>query len=222
MSENMIFEAVDLTTCPRKKKAFRLEHISFSLPAGYIMGLVGKNGAGKSTFFRTIMGENSRYTGNLLLEGSTLRGNHVAAMEKIGFVSEDNEFLGARSLIQNGELLGPFYNGFDTERFRQTLTRFQLPLSRNIHDLSRGEMMKFQLAFAMAHHPRLYLIDEATAGMDPVFRMDFYRILRSLLEEESCSVILSTHIREEITRELDYVAVLENGKLVSFGENEWI
>lgn len=222
MSEKIIFEAVDLTTCPRKKKAFCLEHISFALPQGYIMGLIGKNGAGKSTFFRTVMGENSRYTGNLLLEGSTLRGNHVAAMEKIGFVSEDNEFLGARSLIQNGELLGSFYNTFDMEGFRQTISRFGLSCTQNIHDLSRGEMMKFQLAFAMAHHPRLYLIDEATAGMDPVFRMDFYRILRRLLEEENCSVILSTHIREEITKELDYVGVLEKGQLTSFGENDWI
>lgn len=222
MSENIIFEAVDLTTCPRKHKDFRLEHISFALPEGYIMGLIGKNGAGKSTFFRTVMGESSRYTGNLLLEGNNLRGNHVAAMEKIGFVSEDNTFLGARSLIQNGELLGGFYNHFDMERFRQTLSEFGLPLTRNVHDLSRGEGMKFQLAFARAHHPRLYLVDEATAGMDPVFRMDFYRILRSLLEEESCSVILSTHIREEITKELDYVGVLEEGKLTSFGENDWV
>lgn len=222
MSDNIIFEAVDLTTCPRKQHGFLLEHISFALPEGYIMGLIGKNGAGKSTFFRTVMGENSRYTGNLLLEGSALRGNHVAAMEKIGFVSEDNTFLGARSLIQNGELLGCFYNHFDMERFRQTLSQFGLPFTRNVHDLSRGERMKFQLAFATAHHPRLYLVDEATAGMDPVFRTDFYRILRRLLDEESCSVILSTHIREEITKELDYVGVLEEGKLTSFGENDWI
>ena len=139
----------------------------------------------------------------------------------MGFVSEDHEFLGARSLIQNGELLGRFYENFDMDRFRETLSQLGLPLSKNVHVLSRGENMKFQLAFAMAHHPDLYLIDEATAGMDPVFRMEFYRILRRLLEEDRCSVILSTHSREEITKELDYIGVLEEGKLISFGENDW-
>lgn len=222
MSEPILFEAVDFGTCPKKKTAFRLEHISFALPEGYIMGLIGKNGAGKSTFFRTVMTENSRYTGKLLLNGKDMLGNHVEAMKLIGFISEDNQFLGARSLIQNGELLGKFYENFDMERFREVLSRFRLSISKNVYELSRGESMKFQLAFAMAHHPRLYLIDEATAGMDPVFRMDFYRILRHLLEEESCSVILSTHIREEITKELDYVGVLENGRLTSFGENDLV
>ncbi len=79
--------------------------------------------------------------------------------------------------------------------------------------------MKFQLAFAVAHRPKLYLLDEATAGMDPVFRIDFYRILRELLEGENCGIILSTHIEEEIEKQLDYVGMLEEGRLVSFGEN---
>ena len=217
----MMFEAVDISTHAQKKRGFHLEHISFSLPEGYIMGLIGKNGAGKSTFFRTVTGEHAGYEGKLLLNGTPLGEDHVWDMEHMGFVYEDHPFLGSRSLIQNAELLGRLYENFDMDRFRETLSQFGLPLSKNVNVLSRGENMKFQLAFAMAHHPSLYLIDEATAGMDPVFRMEFYRILRNLLEEERCSVILSTHVREEITKELDYVGVLEDGKLVSFGENDW-
>ena len=97
----MIFEAVDLSTCPKKKQGFHLEHISFSLPEGYIMGLIGKNGAGKSTFFRTVMGENTTYTGKILLNGKPLGGSHVWAMENMGFISEDHEFL--RSPVPRSE-----------------------------------------------------------------------------------------------------------------------
>ena len=221
MTEPILFEVKNLSTSPRRTHKFHLQNISFRLPEGYIMGLIGKNCAGKTTFFRTVMKENAKYTGKLILGGKDLAENHREALEQIGFISEDNLFLGCRSLSQNAELLGRFYSGFQMEHFEEAIGAFHLPQSKNIHDLSRGEAMKFQLAFAMAHHPKLYLLDEATAGMDPVFRMDLYKILRQLMEKDACSVILSTHSREEITKELDYVGVLEQGRLTSFGENEW-
>lgn len=84
--------------------------------------------------------------------------------------------------------------------------------------MSRGELVKFQLAFAASHHPKLFLLDEATAGMDPVFRTDFYKFLHYLIAEEECSVILSTHIEEEIEKQLDYVGILDEGRFVSFKE----
>ena len=85
--------------------------------------------------------------------------------------------------------------------------------------MSRGENMKFQLAFAIAHKPKLYLIDEATAGMDPVFRIEFYKTLRDEVLREDCGILLSTHLEEEIEKQLDYVGCLEAGKWLSFQEN---
>lgn len=201
------------------KKPFSLENISFDLPQGYIMGLIGANGAGKTTFFDCIMNEKKRYSGSMLLTGKDIHEDHLRALDNIGFVSEKNEFLEVRTGKQNAQMLGRFYTDFDIELFQQTMDALGISAGKTVGVMSRGELMKFQLAFAVAHHPKLYLLDEATAGMDPVFRIDFYRMLHELLEREHCSVILSTHMEEEIEKQLDYIGVLEAGRFVSFGEN---
>lgn len=201
------------------RKKFLLQDISFSLPQGYIMGLVGKNGAGKTSFFDLIMDERKRYTGEICLEGREIHEDHLQFLDRVGFVSEKNHFLERRTAEQNAQMLGRFYTRFDMERFGDAMERFRVSSGKTLLKMSRGEAVKFQLAFAVAHRPRLYLLDEATAGMDPVFRADFYRVLRELLQEENCSVVLSTHIEEEIEKQLDYVGILERGRLISFGEN---
>lgn len=201
------------------KKIFGLEDISFGLPRGYIMGLIGKNGAGKTTFFDCIMNEKKRYSGEMMLEGRNIHENHLWFLDKTGFVSEKNEFLELRTARQNAQMLGRFYSSFDMELFERMMERCKVSSGKTVGKMSRGENVKFQLAFAVAHRPSLYLLDEATAGMDPVFRIDFYKILHELLEDGDCGIILSTHIEEEIEKQLDYVGILEEGRLISFGEN---
>lgn len=221
MKNDILFEAREvrgLKSGVFGKKAFKLEDIGFALPQGYIMGIVGKNGAGKTTFFDYIMDAKKRYAGEFLLDGREIHEDHLQTRDRLGFVSEKNEFLDLRTAAQNAQMLGRFYSDFDKELFESTMESFGVSKDKTVGKMSRGEGMKFQLAFAVAHKPRLFLLDEATAGMDPVFRIDFYRLLRGLLQNESCSVILSTHIEEEIEKQLDYVGVLEAGRFVSFGE----
>lgn len=201
---------------------FRLSGVNFELPAGYIMGIIGKNGAGKTTFFDYIMNEKRHYTGEFLLDGKDIREDHLWALDNIGFVSEENEFLGQRSAEQNAKMLGRFYSCFDMNLFEETLESCKLSKRKTVCKMSRGEFIKFQLAFAVAHRPKLFLLDEATARMDPVFRIDFYKLLRNLLKDETCSIILSTHIEEEIDKQLDYIGLLEKGHFVSFKENELV
>lgn len=219
---DVIFEARQVSSLRRGrfgKKGFRLEEISFQLPRGYIMGLIGKNGAGKTTFFDCIMNEKKRYFGEIFLEERDIHENHWETLDHVGFISEKNEFMELRTAGQNAGMLGRFYSSFDGELFGETMERCKVSTVKTVGKMSRGELVKFQLAFAVAHRPKLYLLDEATAGMNPVFRIDFYRILRELLEGEDCGIILSTHIEEEIGKQLDYVGMLEEGRLVSFGEN---
>ncbi len=198
---------------------FRLQDISFSLPAGYIMGIMGKNGAGKTTLMRYIMEEKQLYSGTIRINGVDIRENHAYIKNKIGFVSEDNPFLEERTGSQNVELVSCFYEDFNRDIFESACKAMDLSPKKTYNKMSRGERLKFQMAFAMAHKPDIYLLDEVTAGMDPIFRMDFFRILQDVIKDERASVIMTSHIESEMERKTDYVGILENGRLISFGES---
>lgn len=205
-----------------KGKGFRLSDISFQLPAGYIMGIAGKNGAGKTTLIDYIVNPVKRYSGKICIQGEDIHNDHAEMLNKIGLVSEENRFLLERSAAQNAEILGMLYRDWDMELFLKALEDMELPKTKAVGKMSRGEMMRFQMAFAMAHHSILYLLDEATAGMDPVFRIDFFKILQKVIETEEASVLMTSHIEEEMKRKIDYSGILEDGKLISFGESaEW-
>ena len=200
-------------------KKFHLEDIHFSLPAGYIMGLAGKNGAGKTTLIDYIMNPKVRYTGTIRIDGADIRKNLIKTRNQVGFVSEENRFLKERSALQNAEILGPLYEVWDMELFREALNKMDLSSTRVVGKMSRGELMKFQLAFAMAHKPVLYLLDEVTVGMDPVFRIDFFKMLQEVIRTEEASVLMTSHIQTEIGQKMDYVGIMEAGRLIQFGES---
>lgn len=214
--EQAILEFEQVTGISKK---FHLENISFSLPAGYIMGLMGSNGAGKTTLLRYIMDDKLLYTGTIRMNGVDIRENHAYIKNKIGFVSDDNSFLLERTAEQNVNILSVFYENFDKEFFYAAMQRMELSPKKTYGKMSRGECLKFQMAFAMAHHPEIYLLDEVTAGMDPVFRIDFFKILQDVIKEEKASVLMTSHIESEMERKTDYVGILEQGKMLQFGES---
>lgn len=201
------------------RKRFTLKNIDFELPEGYIMGIVGENGAGKTTFFHYVMDEKKRYQGNFYLDGTDIAKDHAWFMNRIGFVSEEQCFLRQKSALENAKILGNFYDVFDLALFQETMEQTSVSAAEIVEKMSRGEYMKFQFAFAIAHKPRLLLMDEPTAGMDPVFRKEFYRLLRQQLQQR-CSVIMSSHLEDDIRREFDYIGRFEQGTFVSFQENQ--
>ena len=202
----------------RFQKNFCLQDVSFSVPAGFIMGLAGENGAGKTTLIDYIINPKKKYHGVIRLQGEDIRENHIKIQNKLGFVSEENHFFEEMTIGQNEQLLAHFYDNWDSKLFRIMLQKMDLSLGKTVGKLSRGESMKFQMAFAMAHHPVLYLLDEVTAGMDPIFRVDFFKILQEVIATEEASVLMTSHIREEMNRKMDYVGILEKGRMISFHE----
>lgn len=212
----MILEFKNVTG---KTKHFNLQNVNFALEAGYIMGLAGKNGAGKSTLMDYIMNPKQQYSGEILIEGVNIRKQHYQMMNRIGFISDNNKgFLFDKTAKENMELFGLLYDNWDDVRFYKAMQKMNLSPGKTVGKMSRGEMFKFQTAFAMAHKPAIYLIDEATAGMDPVFRIDYFKILQEIIAEEDASILITSHIQDEIQRKMDFVGIMEDGKLIEFGE----
>lgn len=214
--DNIALEFKDVTG---KGFGFKLKNVSMTLENGYIYAVTGKNGAGKTTLFNYILTEKQRYTGSIRLSGYELARNHARAMEITGLVSEDNTFFENRTGRQNAEILGLVYDNFDKELFDKCMKKMNVSSQTTLWRMSRGERMKFQLAFAIAHHSRLYLLDEATAGMDAVFKIELFDMLRELIAGEDCCVLMTTHDMSEIAKNTDYAAIMDNGTLGEFVES---
>lgn len=214
--DNIALELKDVTG---KGFGFKLKNVTMTLENGYIYAVTGKNGAGKTTLFNYILTEKKRYTGSIKLFGYELAGNHAKTMEITGLVSEDNTFFENRTGRQNAEILGLVYDNFDMELFDKCMKKMNVSGQTTLWRMSRGERMKFQLAFAIAHHSRLYLLDEATAGMDAVFKIELFDMLRQLIAREDCCVLMTTHDMSEIAKNTDYAAIMDNGTLGEFVES---
>lgn len=202
-----------------RKRKFHLKDINMELQPGYIYGLMGENGAGKTTLMKYILNEYCRYDGKIYVDGEDISIDHAKTMNKIGYVSEDNHFFEARTGAQNARILGMLYDDFSIDRFMEAMKSMELSSAKAYKLMSRGERLKFQLAFAIAHNPRIYLLDEVTVGMDPVFRLDFFAMLRNLIKDEECAVLMTSHIRSEIEMKTDYAAVMKDGRLGEFIES---
>lgn len=201
-------------------KDFCLKNISFCAPTGFITGITGANGAGKSTLFRYISDKKQHYNGEIRFCGKNIREDFSTFQGIVGVVSDEKRFFEEFTANQNTHLLSVFYKEWSQEIFTDKMKQMGVSMNRPLSKFSRGEYIKFQLAFAAAHHTKLYLLDEATAGMDPVFRKDFYKLLHELIVSEDVTILITTHIEEEIQSHIDYVGILEKGALTSFYEVE--
>ena len=136
---------VQTTNLSKKLGTFALSNLHFELPAGYICGLIGENGAGKTTFFHYVMDEKKRYQGNFYLDGTDIAKDHAWSMNRIGFVSEEQCFLRQKSALENAKILGNFYDVFDLALFQETMEQTSVSAAEIVEKMSRGEYMKFQL-----------------------------------------------------------------------------
>lgn len=203
-------------------KGFSLQDITFSVPEGYVTGIIGENGAGKTTLFHQIMREDAKYSGEIYINGMSLKDHRQELMQEIGFISEEQKFFRNYNALQNADFLQGFYNKFNRDLFKNKMVDLKVSLGTKLSALSRGEFLKFQLAFAVAHHSRLFLLDEATAGMDVIYKKEFFKELHEMIAEEDVAILMSTHIKEEVTRHMDYVVRLSEGRVLFREEaGEW-
>lgn len=207
----------------KKRKNFTLGELNFTLPEGYILGVIGRNGSGKSTLFQSLLSGDCADGGSLVLYG-TAGGQEDAARKeyrrKCAFILEDFPFPDTLMAKELGTVYGSFYHGFSMERYLKLLEEFQIPAKQRLKKLSAGMKLKVQMAFAFSYESKVLFLDEPTASLDSFARKDLYRLLGEYMESGKKSILWTTHLTEELDRMADYLLVLEHGKQLLFGEKE--
>lgn len=196
------------------KSNFTLDKLSFSLPYGTILGFVGENGAGKTTTIGCILNTVKKDSGIVKLFGREMQDCDTDIREKIGVVYDGDNFPGFWTAKQLSEVMGGIYTQWDNALFQKYLEEFHLPAKQKIKDYSRGMTMKLAVAAALSHHPQLLILDEATSGLDPVMRDEMLDVFLDFVQEESHSILLSSHITSDLEKVADYITFIHNGKLI--------
>lgn len=193
---------------------FQLKDINFALPDGYIMGLIGQNGSGKTTLLRILLGLYKADGGVAVLDDREYSQQEKSIKEDMGCVLQEQLFIEGMTLRDNADLYGKYYKAYDRQRLQSYLDQFGLREKMIYGKISKGQELKFQFAFALSHHPKYLMLDEPTGNFDPQFREDFYRILTDFVADGAHSVILATHLTEELDRIADYVTYLDKGSAI--------
>lgn len=196
------------------KSNFILDKLSFSLPYGSILGFVGENGAGKTTTIGCILNTVRKDSGTVKLFGKEMRDTDTDIREKIGVVYDGDNFPGFWTAKQLSQVMEGIYTQWDHALFQKYSEDFHLPVKQKIKNYSRGMTMKLAIAVALSHHPQLLILDEATSGLDPVMRDEMLDVFLEFVQEESHSILLSSHITSDLEKVADYITFIHNGKLI--------
>lgn len=206
--------AIQVDGFSKQYGSFALSDVSFGVPKGYITGLIGPNGAGKSTLIKAVMGMVLPDQGKISVLGETAGSEHAGYKQHVGYISDENIFYDYLTMEQMKRIVAPFYPGWDEDVFERYMDRFELPKRKKIKDCSKGMKMKYAIALALSHHPALLIMDEPTAGLDPVFRRELLDLLAEYILSGENTVLFSTHLTADLDRVADYVTFLNRGSLV--------
>ena len=189
-----------------------LQDISFTLEPGYIFGLIGRNGSGKTSLIRTILNLYHKDSGVINVNGCPMDSMEHEAKDQIGFVLDEFIFEEKLSVSANGRYFGSTYSKYDHSFFLQFCERFNLDPKQKTGRLSKGQKTRFQLAFALSHQAKLFIMDEPAAGLDPLFRRELTGYMQELVEDGTRSVLFSTHLTADLDQIGDYIALLDEGR----------
>ena len=191
---------------------FLLDHVSFQVPKGRIVGFIGENGAGKSTTINLILEELKRDHGQIQIFG---KENTISSVrEEIGVVFDECNFHDVFNTSDIEKILSGVYKSWDSSLYRQYLKRFKIPERKPIGSFSKGMKMKLSIICAMAHKPKLLILDEATTGLDPVVRDEMLDLFLEFIQDEERSIFFSSHITSDIQKIADYVILIHQGKII--------
>lgn len=210
MSENIL----EIRELSKDYGDFVLDKISFSLPRGVIMGLIGENGAGKSTTINCILNEIQKSSGTIRIFGKDHSTDEIEIKDKLGVVFDENHFPDIFTPEEIGKYMSGIYSAWEWQLYHQFLEKFELPKDKKIKDFSKGMKVKLAFAVALSHNAELLILDEATSGLDPIIRDDVLDMLIDFVQDESHSVLVSSHITSDLEKVADYITFIHKGKLI--------
>lgn len=219
-NEGKMENALEVRGLTKHYRGFALENVSFSLPAGCIMGFIGENGAGKSTTIRLMLGLARAEAGSVRLLGEDPAQGGAALRERLGVVLDDCGIPETLSLRDMRRILAAGYRTFDAAKFEALAARLSLPERKAVKDYSLGMRMKLSLACALSHDCRLLILDEATSGLDPVVRDELLDIFLEFIQDEGHSIFVSSHILSDLEKVCDYITFIHGGKIVFSEEKD--
>ena len=212
--------ALEVKNLRKSYNDFKLDSVSFTLPAGYIMGFVGQNGAGKTTTIRCILNMATRENGDIKIFDLDNVRDELEVKQELAAVFDDIFFVDTWKIREVETAIKGFYSRWDSKQYSEYLKKFKLPPEKQVKELSRGMKMKLMLAVAMCHGAKLLILDEPTSGLDPVARDELLDILREYIADGEKSVFFSTHITSDLERIADFITLIDHGKIFYTGTKD--
>lgn len=212
--------ALEVSHLTKDYGSFKLDDVSFTVPGGTIMGLIGENGAGKSTTIKCILNLVRRDGGEIQVLGLDNLRDEQAVKAQVGVVLDETTFHDGLTAPQVGKILSKLYPGWDAVLYRRYLDKFGLAGKKPVKTFSKGMKMKLSLAAAFAARPKLLILDEATSGLDPVVRDEILDEFLDFIQDEEHAILLSSHITSDLEKVADYVTYLHKGKVAVSGAKD--
>lgn len=211
--------AINVKGLTKNYPNFSINNINLVVPKGYIVGLIGENGAGKSTTIKSILNLINKDSGSIEVFGLDHSKYELEIKQRIGIVFDESHFPDQLKAKDINTMMKNIYQNWDTPLFNQYLKQFKLPENQIIKEFSRGMKMKLSLATALAHHPKLLILDEPTSGLDPIVRNEILDIFLDFIQDEEHSILISSHITSDLEKIADYITFIHEGNII-FSESK--
>ena len=205
--------AIEIKNLRKNLGNFSLKIDDLKIPEGFVTGFIGPNGSGKTTTIKLIMNMINKDQGTIKMWGKDYKINDLTIKEKIGYVGEFSGYLHEAKVKKIKKSISSFYKNWDEKLYEKYMTKLNLNEDKVYKDLSKGQQKKFEIVMAISHHPKLIIMDEPTANLDPLVRNEVLEILQERIEEDNATVFFSTHITSDLDKIGDYIVFIYKGEI---------
>lgn len=201
-------------------EAFHLQNVSFNLEEGFIMGFIGRNGAGKSTTLKSMLNLMKNDGGEIKLCGLSMPKDEIEIKNQVGYVFGGVDFYPESKISRITDVTKNFYRDWNEKLYKELCDRFEIDQNKKFKQLSAGMKVKYSVAVAMSHNPKLLILDEPTSGLDPAARDDLVLLFQEFIEDGEHSILFSTHITSDLEKCADYITYIKQGQILASTERD--